>query len=209
MAKAAGVVHTPVDGDQPSLLIGLVAWAGLLGLPVVAAGKSSKSDVVYDPATATATSLGPRATPSRAMPTSSASTGRAKQGVSGGQGPAEGDAAQHRARSLRDGHRRQPHGPHAGPARPACADRPRPFELPWLFRPREAGVPPCPHGRGRHVQLPAPGRRAELRRRRLRHRRDAEPRRPAACWPARAFPPQPTAATSCCTTPFTSWVPRP
>ncbi len=57
-ARAAGVVHTPVDGDQPSLLIGLVAWAGVLGLPVVAAGKSSESDVVYDPATATATTWG-------------------------------------------------------------------------------------------------------------------------------------------------------
>jgi predicted homoserine dehydrogenase-like protein len=58
MARAAGVVHTPVDGDQPSLLIGLVAWAGILGLPVVAAGKSSESDVVYDPATTTVTTWG-------------------------------------------------------------------------------------------------------------------------------------------------------
>jgi predicted homoserine dehydrogenase-like protein len=45
-ARAAGLVHTPVDGDQPSLLIGLVAWAQTLGLPVVAAGKASESDVV-------------------------------------------------------------------------------------------------------------------------------------------------------------------
>ena len=33
-ARAAGLVHTPVDGDQPALLIGLIARAGMLGLPV-------------------------------------------------------------------------------------------------------------------------------------------------------------------------------
>jgi predicted homoserine dehydrogenase-like protein len=48
-AKQHGVVISPVDGDQPSLLIGLVAWAKLLGLPVIAAGKSSESDFVWDP----------------------------------------------------------------------------------------------------------------------------------------------------------------
>ena len=48
-ARAAGLVHTPVDGDQPSLLLGLVARARLLGLPVIAAGKSTESDYVYDP----------------------------------------------------------------------------------------------------------------------------------------------------------------
>ena len=47
-ARAAGLVHTPVDGDQPSLLLGLVARARLLGLPVIAAGKSTESDYVYD-----------------------------------------------------------------------------------------------------------------------------------------------------------------
>ena len=49
-ATARGVVCAPVDGDQPSLLIGLVEWARLLGLPVVAAGKSSESDFVWNPA---------------------------------------------------------------------------------------------------------------------------------------------------------------
>ena len=44
----AGVVAKPVDGDQPSLLIGLLFWARLLGLSVVAAGKSSANDFVYD-----------------------------------------------------------------------------------------------------------------------------------------------------------------
>ncbi len=47
-ANKAGVVATPVDGDQPSLLIGLLCWARLLGLNVVAAGKSSEYDFVYD-----------------------------------------------------------------------------------------------------------------------------------------------------------------
>ena len=46
--KKAGVVAKPVDGDQPSLLIGLLSWARLLGLNVVAAGKSSEDDFVYD-----------------------------------------------------------------------------------------------------------------------------------------------------------------
>lgn len=50
-AAAAGVPYTLVDGDQPALLIGLVSWARLLGLPIVAAGKSSEYDFVIDPAT--------------------------------------------------------------------------------------------------------------------------------------------------------------
>lgn len=48
LAAQNGVVHTPVDGDQPSLLIGLIGWARMLGLPVIAAGKSSESDFVWD-----------------------------------------------------------------------------------------------------------------------------------------------------------------
>lgn len=49
-AREAGLVYTPADGDQPSLLIGLVAWCRLLGLGVVAAGKASEYDFVHDPA---------------------------------------------------------------------------------------------------------------------------------------------------------------
>lgn len=49
-AEAAGLVCTPVDGDQPSLLIGLATWAETLGLEIIAAGKSSEYDFVYDPA---------------------------------------------------------------------------------------------------------------------------------------------------------------
>src|SRR5262249_57360562 len=52
-ARAAGLVYSPVDGDQPSLLIKLVAWARELGLEVLAAGKASEYDFVYDPPPAT------------------------------------------------------------------------------------------------------------------------------------------------------------
>jgi predicted homoserine dehydrogenase-like protein len=47
-AAARGLVYTPVDGDQPSLLIGLLAWTRVVGLEVVAAGKSCEYDFVYD-----------------------------------------------------------------------------------------------------------------------------------------------------------------
>ena len=47
-ARAAGVPYTLIDGDQPSLLVGLVSWARVLGLPIVAAGKSSEYDYVLD-----------------------------------------------------------------------------------------------------------------------------------------------------------------
>ncbi|MBO1074677.1 homoserine dehydrogenase [Roseomonas marmotae] len=50
-ARDAGVAYTLVDGDQPALLVGLVSWARLLGLPIVAAGKSSEYDFVLDPVT--------------------------------------------------------------------------------------------------------------------------------------------------------------
>lgn len=48
-AKDKGLVYTTGDGDQPSMLIGLVSWARALGLTVVGAGKSSEYDFVYDP----------------------------------------------------------------------------------------------------------------------------------------------------------------
>ena len=57
-AASRGIVVTPVDGDQPSLLIDLVTWAELLGFEIVAAGKSSEYDFVFDPETATLTSNG-------------------------------------------------------------------------------------------------------------------------------------------------------
>lgn len=55
MARERGLIVSPVDGDQPSLLIGLVTWAEVLGLEIVAAGKSSEYDFVYDRAAGTMT----------------------------------------------------------------------------------------------------------------------------------------------------------
>ena len=48
-ARTAGLVYTPIDGDQPSLLIGLVTWARVLGMEIVTAGKSSEYDFIHDP----------------------------------------------------------------------------------------------------------------------------------------------------------------
>ncbi|MCL2636343.1 MAG: flagellar biosynthesis protein FlgA, partial [Betaproteobacteria bacterium] len=48
IARAGGRVVTPIDGDQPSLLVGLVTWAEVMGFTIVAAGKSSEHDFVYD-----------------------------------------------------------------------------------------------------------------------------------------------------------------
>lgn len=56
VARERGLVCTTADGDQPALLIGLVTWAETLGLPIIAAGKSSEYDFVFDPATETMTS---------------------------------------------------------------------------------------------------------------------------------------------------------
>jgi predicted homoserine dehydrogenase-like protein len=48
LAHKAGVIYTPVDGDQHGLLIGLVSWAASLGLEVVCGGKARPYDFVYD-----------------------------------------------------------------------------------------------------------------------------------------------------------------
>ena len=53
LAHDAGVIVSPVDGDQPSLLIGLITWAEVLGLEIICAGKSSEYDFVYDAASGT------------------------------------------------------------------------------------------------------------------------------------------------------------
>ncbi len=58
MAREKGLIVTPVDGDQPSLLIGLITWAQLLGFEIIAAGKSSEYDFVYDAETGKLTSNG-------------------------------------------------------------------------------------------------------------------------------------------------------
>jgi len=57
-AQEKKLVVTPVDGDQPALLIGLITWARTLGLEVVAAGKSSEYDFVFDAAKGTISSNG-------------------------------------------------------------------------------------------------------------------------------------------------------
>ncbi len=49
LAKNAGLVYTPADGDQPSLLIGLISWAEILGFEIVCAGKAAELDFVFDP----------------------------------------------------------------------------------------------------------------------------------------------------------------
>lgn len=57
-ARKRDLVVTPVDGDQPSLLVGLITWAETLGLEIVAAGKSSEYDIVFDERTGVLTSNG-------------------------------------------------------------------------------------------------------------------------------------------------------
>jgi len=47
-AGAAGLVYTPVDGDQPSLMVALIGWTRMLGLEIVCAGKSGEYDLVLD-----------------------------------------------------------------------------------------------------------------------------------------------------------------
>lgn len=49
LAEEKGQIVTTVDGDQPSLLIGLVTWAEVMGFDISAAGKSSEYDFVFDP----------------------------------------------------------------------------------------------------------------------------------------------------------------
>ena len=53
LANQAGVIYTPVDGDQHGLLIGLVSWARSIGLDVVCGGKARPDDFVYDEASRT------------------------------------------------------------------------------------------------------------------------------------------------------------
>jgi len=54
-ASDAGLLYTPVDGDQPSLMVALVGWARMLGLEIVCAGKSGEYDFVVDAAAGTVT----------------------------------------------------------------------------------------------------------------------------------------------------------
>jgi predicted homoserine dehydrogenase-like protein len=56
LAAERGRIVTTVDGDQPSLLIGLATWAEVMGFHLVAAGKSSEYDFVFDPSSRRLTS---------------------------------------------------------------------------------------------------------------------------------------------------------
>ncbi|MEM8686759.1 MAG: flagellar biosynthesis protein FlgA [Pseudomonadota bacterium] len=47
-AARQGLVVSQADGDQPSLLLGLMSWARTLGLDLVCAGKASEYDFVFD-----------------------------------------------------------------------------------------------------------------------------------------------------------------
>ena len=51
LAKEAGVVYTPVDGDQHGLLIQLYEWAKSVGLSVISGGKATDGEFIYDEAT--------------------------------------------------------------------------------------------------------------------------------------------------------------
>jgi len=47
-AKQNGVIYSLAEGDQPSLLVGLVSWARTAGLKVLSIGKSSEYDFIYN-----------------------------------------------------------------------------------------------------------------------------------------------------------------
>ena len=48
LAAQNGVVFTSADGDQPSLVVGLISWARSIGLEVVCGGKSLEQDAIFD-----------------------------------------------------------------------------------------------------------------------------------------------------------------
>lgn len=48
LAQKNKAVYTTVDGDQPANLIGLVTWARVLGFEIIAAGKSSEYDYIWN-----------------------------------------------------------------------------------------------------------------------------------------------------------------
>jgi predicted homoserine dehydrogenase-like protein len=58
-ARRAGVVYTLADGDQPSLIVGLVDWARCLGLEVVSAGKWTVRHAAAEAAARLAAELNP------------------------------------------------------------------------------------------------------------------------------------------------------
>ncbi len=57
LANRAGLLYTPVDGDQHGLLMGMVSWAKSLGLDIVSAGKFRDAEFIYDREKSTVTCL--------------------------------------------------------------------------------------------------------------------------------------------------------
>lgn len=55
IATEAGVVYTPVDGDQHGLLIQFYEWAKSVGLTVLSGGKATDGEFIYDEARGTVT----------------------------------------------------------------------------------------------------------------------------------------------------------
>lgn len=55
LANDAGVVYTPVDGDQHGLLIQFYEWAKSIGLTIISGGKATDGEFVYDEALGTVT----------------------------------------------------------------------------------------------------------------------------------------------------------
>ena len=48
LAREAGVVYTPVDGDQHGLFIQLYEWAKSVGLSVISGGKATDGEFIYN-----------------------------------------------------------------------------------------------------------------------------------------------------------------
>lgn len=57
-ARENGVIYSLAEGDQPSLLLGLLSWARAAGLTPLSVGKASEYDFIYDKNTDTVTVLG-------------------------------------------------------------------------------------------------------------------------------------------------------
>lgn len=57
-AAEAGLSYLPGDGDQPANLLRLLDWVSAVGLDIVAVGKSSEYDLVFDPESSTVTQNG-------------------------------------------------------------------------------------------------------------------------------------------------------
>jgi hypothetical protein len=166
-----GVVVTPVDGDQPSLLIGLVSWAEVLGLEIIAAGKSSEYDFVFDAATGAVTCNGVTrlaAGAARALAAGRALDRRDRGGAFAHSRP--GLSAAGCARSLRDDARRQRDRSRRRHRRLPCPAGAHSGDRRSVFRARRRAAC-CGDAADRRVPPSAPGRGSELRRRGLRRRR--------------------------------------